>query len=53
MRFSVITADGQQVSYDGTYTVDAGAVLTVRSYDSDQIVVLSPAFWQTIQALPD
>ena len=50
MRFSVSTADGVEKTYDGTYSVDGG-VLTVRDYDSDQILLLSPAFWQTVQAL--
>ena len=49
MRFSVSTADGVEKTYDGTYSVDGG-VLTVRDYDSDQILLLSPAFWQTVQA---
>jgi hypothetical protein len=48
MRFSVTTADGVEKTYDGTYTVDGG-VLTVRDYDSDQIVLLSPAFWQAVR----
>ena len=42
------TADGTETAYDGTYTVDGG-VLTVRDYDTDQIVLLSPAFWQTVR----
>ena len=50
MRFSVNTADGVEKSYEGTYTVDAG-VLTIRDYDSDQVVLLSPAFWQSVRAL--
>ncbi len=49
MRFSVMTADGVEHTYDGTYSIDHG-VLTVRDYESDQIVLLSPAFWQTIHA---
>ena len=49
MRFSVSTADGVEKTYDGTYTIDGG-VLTVRDYDSDQVVLLSPGFWQTVRA---
>ena len=49
MRFTVSTADGGQTSYDGTYTIEGG-VLTVRDYDSDEVVLLSPGFWQTVRA---
>jgi hypothetical protein len=49
MRFRVSTADGGQKTYDGTYTIDGG-VLTIRDYDSDEVVLLSPAFWQSVHA---
>jgi hypothetical protein len=53
MRFTVVTADGQENEYDGTYSIDGGGVLTVRAYDDDGVVVLSPAFWQRVRALTD
>ncbi len=49
MRFTVSTADGEQKTYDGTYTVDGG-VLTVRDYDLGGILLLAPGFWQTLSA---
>jgi hypothetical protein len=52
MRFSVSTADGVEKTYDGTYSIDGG-VLTVRDYDSDQTLLLSPSFWQTVSANND
>jgi len=50
MRFRVSTADGVEKTYDGTYSIEGG-VLTIRDYDSDQVVLLSPAFWQAVHAL--
>jgi hypothetical protein len=52
MRFRVSTVDGVEQTYDGTYTVDGG-VLTIRDYDSDEVVLLSPAFWRTVHAASD
>jgi hypothetical protein len=49
MRFRVSTSDGVENTYDGTYTVEAG-VLTIRDYDSDEVVLLSPSFWRSVHA---
>jgi hypothetical protein len=50
VRFSVITADETETFYTGVHQVEDSGVLSITPDDeSEPVIRLSPAFWQTVK----